>query len=591
MGFADVEEAAEMQTGRQLRQLFVTLLLFGSPSQPDQIWLTFREALCDDLQHRLQTLGFTSPSPDQVYDYGLFLLDKCLMEYGRLLSDWPSMPKSQYNWQSLTANPLIAEQLDYDRLSLSVELEDRLSKLNDEQQVAYDRIIASVLDRDSKVFFLNGPGGTGKTYVYNTVCAHLRGDGNIVLCVSSSGISALLLRGGRTAYSMFKIPIEGLHERSVCTIPKNSHRAELMRATKAIIWDEIGAQHRLAVEAVDRTLRDICGSDQPFGGITVILGGDFLQTLPVVPRGSREETVDATIQRSRIWHGVEILQLKENMRLDRADPDSRQFADWLLDIGHGRNMVGNGCIRFPDSTRVPDLDSLISSIYPGIDSTPPPLPSYFLDRMILAPRNSDVRELNQQILDSMSGEARQYISADQLIEELGADEADAEPVPVEYLRNIDTASLAPGELNLKVGCPIILLRNLAPSRGLCNGTRMIVTRMRDRVLEVRLLGGDHDGEIAMIPRISMIPPISDGLSYSFKRFQFPVRLAFALTINKAQGQSVRYVGLDARMPVFSHGQLYVALSRVTSSRNLKILLPADATDSITPNVVYEEVLI
>jgi hypothetical protein len=115
--------------------------------------------------------------------------------------------------------------------------------------------------------------------------------------------------------------------------------------------------------------------------------------------------------------------------------------------------------------------------------------------------------------------------------------------------------------------------------------------MCDRVLEVRLVGGDHDSEMALIPRISMIPPASDGLSFSFRRCQFPVRLAFALSINKAQGQSVRYIGLDVRVPVFSHGQLYVALSRATCSRNVKILLPSNAAENTTSNVVYNEILI
>jgi hypothetical protein len=275
------------------------------------------------------------------------------------------------------------------------ELEDRLSRLNAEQRAAYDRIVSSVANREGKVFFLNSPEGTGKTFVYNTVCAKLRGDGNIVICVSSSGISALLLHGGRTAHLTFKIPIDNLHDLSVCSVQKNTQRAELFRATKAIIWDEIGAQHRLAVEAVDRTLHDIRGSNQPFGGITVVLGGEFLQTLPVVPRGSREETIGATVQCSRLWNTVEVLRLTKNMHLDRADPDSQHFASWLLDVGHGRNMAANSSICFPASMRVADEDSLIQSIYPGVDCEPPLPPDYFLNRMILAPRNSDVHMLNQ----------------------------------------------------------------------------------------------------------------------------------------------------------------------------------------------------
>jgi hypothetical protein len=220
-------------------------------------------------------MGISSPSQESVYDYGLFLLDQILQDSGRLLEEWPSMPQSQEDWASLTVNPLIAEQLNYDHAALQADLEARLQQVNAKQHTAYDCIVESVMDNLGKLFFVNGPGGTGKTFLYNTICARLRSLGTIVLCVSSSGILALLISSGRTAHSMFKIPIDGLDDRSICSIAKRSQRAELMRAAKVIIWDEIGAQHRYAVEAVDRTLRDTRGADQPFGGLTVVLGGDF----------------------------------------------------------------------------------------------------------------------------------------------------------------------------------------------------------------------------------------------------------------------------------------------------------------------------
>jgi ATP-dependent exoDNAse (exonuclease V) alpha subunit len=114
--------------------------------------------------------------------------------------------------------------------------------------------------------------------------------------------------------------------------------------------------------------------------------------------------------------------------------------------------------------------------------------------------------------------------------------------------------------------------------------------MSDRVLEARILGGDHNGDIVFIPRISLIPSAkSADFNFILKRRQFPVRLAFAMTINKAQGQSVKFVGLDLRVPVFSHGQLYVALSRATCSRRIQLLLGPNT--SKTTNVVFAEVLI
>jgi ATP-dependent exoDNAse (exonuclease V) alpha subunit len=117
--------------------------------------------------------------------------------------------------------------------------------------------------------------------------------------------------------------------------------------------------------------------------------------------------------------------------------------------------------------------------------------------------------------------------------------------------------------------------------------------MSRRVLEVKLIGGEHDGQVALIPRITLSPTEGQtGFAFVLKRRQFPVRLAFALTINKSQGQSVKHVGIDLRVPVFSHGQLYVALSRATNSQNIRVLLPQEEWENHrTQNVVYPEVLV
>ena len=461
--------------------------------------------------------------------------------------------------------------------------------LNEDQQQAYLKTCESIENNRGELFFLNGHGGTGKTFLYKVLCSKFRSEGVIVICVASSGIAALLLPLGQTAHSTFKIPIDTLHEDSVCNIPKNSQHTNLLRMAKCIIWDEVGAQKRHAVEALDRTLRDIRNDNRAFGGLTTLFGGDFQQTLPVVERGSQEQIIDATLLRSHLWEHIQVLHLRQNMRL-RGDPNAAEFSQWLLDVGHGRNSNENGKVLIPNEMLVNDANDLVNSIYPGIDLPQPPSPEYFLDRMILAPRNLDVSDVNNAILNRMAGDEHVYYSVDEVIQERGADPEDDMPVTPEFLRSINSSSLPPGELQLKVGCPLILLQNLSPFQGLCNGTRMVLTRAGERVLEVRILGGDHDGKMAFIPRISLLPTSSTDYAFKFRRRQFPVRLVFALSINKAQGQSVKYVGLDLRVPVFAHGQLYVALSRATSRSRVKILLP-DPTDPFTMNVVHPEVLL
>ena len=112
----------------------------------------------------------------------------------------------------------------------------------------------------------------------------------------------------------------------------------------------------------------------------------------------------------------------------------------------------------------------------------------------------------------------------------------------------------------------MLLRNLNPPK-LCNGTRLVVKKLCPNVIKAVVISGSAKGEEVMIPRIPLISSPSD-LAFSFKRLQFPVRLCFAMSINKSQGQTLKVAGLQLQEPCFSHGQLYVACSRVGSKSNL-----------------------
>ena len=116
----------------------------------------------------------------------------------------------------------------------------------------------------------------------------------------------------------------------------------------------------------------------------------------------------------------------------------------------------------------------------------------------------------------------------------------------------------------------MLLRNISPVIGLCNGTRLIITQLTDRVIEAQIITGSNIGDRVFIPRI--VFPINDGkCPFTIKRRQFPIRLCYTMTINKSQGQSLKFVGVFLKEQVFTHGQLYVALSRVTSKKGLKII--------------------
>jgi hypothetical protein len=234
--------------------------------------------------------------------------------------------------------------------------------------------------------------------------------------------------------------------------------------------------------------------------------------------------------------------------------------------------------------RVPPQD-LIDTIYPNvgaIDTLPYAAQEGFLrDRVILCPLNKDVDDINRSVLAKFPNEEIVCLSADSATEE--------SVLPTEYLNTLNLPGLPLHCLVLKVGCPILLLRNLDPANGLCNGTRLMLTAVRSRVIEATILSGRHAGKRAFVPRISLTSAPNPDFPFTLRRRQFPVRLAFAMTINKAQGQSVPIIGVNLTTPAFAHGQLYVALSRATSMQTLYVALPTENFGN-TANIVYREAL-
>ena len=177
-------------------------------------------------------------------------------------------------------------------------------------------------------------------------------------------------------------------------------------------------------------------------------------------------------------------------------------------------------------------------------------PSVFACRAILAMRNDTVAAINPKILLALSGTEREYYSIDQA-ESIGSNGSEHE-LPVEYLQSPNLASLPPSKLCLTVWRPVILLRNLYPKEGLCNATQMTIICMERWCIEVQILGGEFDGTIKVLPRIKLLTTEGE-LHFIPTCNQFPIRLSFAMTVNKAQGQLLEVVGIDLCELAFTHG--------------------------------------
>ena len=205
----------------------------------------------------------------------------------------------------------------------------------------------------------------------------------------------------------------------------------------------------------------------------------------------------------------------------------------------------------------------------------------------MAPLNTDVDKINFAVLKMLPGDEHVTESADSL-----EDDRHIIDYPIEHLHSLTPAGLPPHRLAIKIGMPLILLRNLNMKAGLCNGTRITVRRVvGNHIIHGVIATGPKSGDHVLIPRITMSSKNTD-FPFPWKRTQFPVRPAFAITINKSQGQDLERVGVWLERPVFTHGQLYVCASRVGHPNNIRFAIRAsdDIPPSATRNVVYREIL-
>ncbi|XP_076638318.1 ATP-dependent DNA helicase Pif1-like [Colletes latitarsis] len=247
------------------------------------------------------------------------------------------------------------------------------------------------------------------------------------------------------------------------------------------------------------------------------------------------------------------IQLSMNMRVKLLnDQFGEVFSNQLLDIGNGKIPVdiSTACIQFPVN---------------------------FCKFTILAAKNIDVDKLNITIQTEIAGDLMTYKSVDSV-----TSQDDVVNYPTEFLNSLELPGLPPHNLQLKVGSVIMMLRSINQPR-LCNDTRLAVKKLMNNVIEATILTGKYKGEDVSIPRIPIIPI---DMPFDFKRLQFPVRLAFAMTINKSQGQALSVCGINLENPCFSHGQLYVACPRVGKPSALFVY----AAENKTKNVVYHKAL-
>ncbi|XP_014217054.1 aldehyde dehydrogenase, mitochondrial [Copidosoma floridanum] len=260
----------------------------------------------------------------------------------------------------------------------------------------------AVVNNTGGLFFLDAPRGTGKTFVISLILATIQSRCDIALALASSGIAAL------------KLPLNSnTIDTPTCNISRSSAIGKLLMQCKLIVWDECTMAHKKSLEALNFTLKDLRRNNNIFGGLMILLAGDFRQTLPVIPRVTPAYELNACLKASPLWNNVKTLSLTTNMRVELQNDQNSQLA-------------------------------LIKNVFPNISKNYQNY-AWLSQRAILAAKKNDVHALNFTIQSKIAGDLVTYKSVDSI-----TNPDDVVNYPTEFLNSLKLPGFPPHNLQLKI---------------------------------------------------------------------------------------------------------------------------------------------
>lgn len=602
---------------KRLRELFASLLLWAEIPDAQVLWNKFKKELSKDfLDNKKRKTG----NPDALHtsaleQQALYEIEEILKQKRKTLKTY-GLPAADFSHGMAKCERI---ERDYNTdvcKHKAKQQKNNIMKVSNQRYI-YETILSKIYPEKFKcpeqskyinknAFFLDALGGAGKTYVANAIINAIHAENDICLAMAYSGIAALLLENGQTMHTKLKVPFN-IDKNKILKIKKDEPLADVIKDAKILIIDECPMARKEHIEAIDKGLRDICGKPNvAFGGKLILFMGDFRQILAVIQRANYRDIVNAVLHKSYLWKHIHVFQLKTNQRVRQLKKQNKKlqakklehFAKQLEKIGDGtfvtESRIPGTAIRLPDEwlTKTTNIEDFIKEIFPNINATNV---ASFSKHAILTTTNEEANLINEKIMDLMSDD--DYTSLFSTDSNVSQNQEALHPIRT--LNKMNPSGAPPHELKLKKNAIIMLLRNLNIDEGACNGTRLRVNDFTQTVIDASILCGPRAGRRILIPRIKLILD-KDQRYVPFVRRQFPVKLSWCMTINKSQGQTLDKVGLWLPTPVFSHGQLYVACSRVRSPDDLSIFVhegvaqgkfPHISDGVYTQNVVFHEALL
>ena len=446
--------------------------------------------------------------------------------------------------------------------------------------------------------FINGRSGSGKSEILKHVAAKYRGQNLVVLCMAPTGLVALKFPGGTTAHNAFGLPVNDeddiASEKITSNVSPSSQQADLLRAAHILVWDELPNQNSNVVEAAHELMCQLneMPTTLPLGGVVVVGAGDFRQIPPVVRSWLPKDVYNASIGSMPLFtHSALTLVLTESQR-DKNDPE---YAKWVLSLGDGAAQCFRlktqaimhdgttndlGTAKESNMVEIPNMvksaqteENAIHFAFPkiGVELMGRKLSgeerlnmaSNIASAAIISSTNKRVDELNKLCVEKVPGPITTLLSKN----EMGIDNKKSIYFYDEfYLQGLDIRQVPPHDLQIKVGAIVMVLRNISMPEQCMNGSKAIIASVPNNYLINLIML--PSGERVVLRRIRFYYKLK---GVKFSRTQFPLRLAYSLSINKSQGQTLSKVVVDMVAQPFNHGGSYVAFGRAENRHNVRYL--------------------